>query len=243
MTIVIVIQARMGSTRLPGKVLLDIAGRPMLERVVERVRRCRNAGQAVVATTTQARDEAIVAACGTLQVPVVRGSEDDVLDRYIQAARAFGADVVVRVTADCPLLDPDVTDGVIAAFLAARPDYASNTLKRTYPLGLDTEVVSMAALENAWREATEPAHRVHVTPYLYLTPGRFRLLPVAGEDDHSGHRWTVDAPEDLELVRAVYDRLGTGGRFGWRDVLDLVRREPALRRINAHVEQKKLVEC
>lgn len=242
MNIVTIIQARFGSTRLPGKVLLDIAGRPMLEHVVRRVQRSRIARQTVVATTALRRDDVIVELCRSLGVPTYRGSEEDVIDRYHGAARQFEAEAVVRITADCPLLDAAVMDRVLAAFLENRPDYASNTLVRTYPRGLDTEVFTRAALEAAWREASAKEHRVHVTPYLYLTPGRFRTFSVEDSPDYSDLRLTVDTEEDLELVRQVYEHLGREGRFTWMDVVDLMRREPTLAAVNAHVEQKNLSE-
>ncbi len=242
MKVVVIIQAHMGSTRLPGKVLEDIGGQSMLARTVRRASRAALADEVVVATTTEPRDEIIVRECAALGVAVFRGSEDDVLDRYYQAARAHSAEAVVRVTSDCPLLDPEVTDQVIRVFLEGDCDYASSGLVRTYPRGLDTEAFSFAALEAAWREATEAAHRAHVTPYIYLTTGRFRLREVTCEADYSRYRWTVDMPEDLAFVRAVYDRLGRDGDFSWREVLALVEREPELVTINAHVEQKRLEE-
>jgi spore coat polysaccharide biosynthesis protein SpsF len=161
MNIVAVIQARMGSTRLPGKVLRDIGGKTMLARVVRRMQCAASLSQVVVATTTSPADKAIVAECERLGIPAFRGDEQDVLDRYYQAAQAHRADVVVRVTSDCPLIDPGVVDEVVRAFLDAEPDYASNTLERTYPRGLDTEVMTMAALARAWREAQEPYQHAH----------------------------------------------------------------------------------
>ena len=173
---------------------------------------------------------------------VYRGSEDDVLDRYYRTARAFAAEAVVRVTSDCPLIDPAVVDRVVREFLDAGPDYASNILERTFPRGLDTEVVTREALARAWREAGEPYQRIHVTPYVYQHPDRFRLLSVAAELDASGHRWTVDTAEDLALVRALYDRLGNGDAFGWRQALEVVEREPEIAALNRRVRHKALEE-
>lgn len=240
MSTVCIIQARVGSTRLPAKALADIGGMSMLARVVRRVRRARSVGLVAVATTTEPADAAIVEECARLGAPVTRGSQDDVLDRYYQAARAHAADAVVRVTSDCPLIDPGVIDEVVGAFLAERPDYASNVAARRYPRGLDVEVFSFAALERAWREAGEPYQRAHVTPYLYQRPDLFRALSVPGAADHGGHRWTVDTPEDLAFARAVYARFNDDDGFGWREVLALVEREPEIAAINAHVEQKEL---
>jgi spore coat polysaccharide biosynthesis protein SpsF len=242
MSTLAVIQARMGSTRLPGKVLADIGGRSMLGRVCDRVRRAETIDRCVVATSEAPADRAIVEACRRLDVGCFCGSEHDVLDRFQQAAVYHGADVIVRITADCPLIDPEVTDRVVRAYLSRRPDYASNTLVRTWPRGLDTEVMTAAALARAAREATEPYQRAHVTPYLYQHPQRFRLLAVRDRDDASEHRWTVDTPEDLEFVRNVYDRLGRDCVFSWRDALGLLADEPGLAALNRHVRQKQLVE-
>ena len=241
-SVVAIIQARMGSTRLPGKVLREIEGRTMLARVVRRTVRARLVDEVVVATSTADADDPIVAECRELRVACFRGSEEDVLDRYYHAAVAHRADVVVRITSDCPLIDPEVTDQVIRAFLEMQPDYASNTLHRTYPRGLDTEVTTRAALEQAWREATEPHQRIHVTPYLYQHAEHFILLPVIGSEDLSAGRWCVDTPEDLEFLRAIYARLGPDDAFSWRDVCRLLGTEPHLAEINRQVQQKHLVE-
>jgi spore coat polysaccharide biosynthesis protein SpsF len=174
-------------------------------------------------------------------VLVSRGEQDDVLDRYYRAALLAKADVVVRITSDCPLIDAEVTDKTIAAFLETSPDYASNALMRTYPRGLDTEVMSSAALGRAWQEARKSYEREHVTPYIYEHPTEFKLLSVTDPIDHSGYRWTVDTPEDLEFVRAVYARLKDGGSL-WRDVIGLLEREPALMELNRAVKQKALHE-
>jgi spore coat polysaccharide biosynthesis protein SpsF len=240
--VVAIIQARMGSTRLPGKVLVDVRGQPMLSYVVGRVRAAKTLDEVVVATTTKPADDVIVAFCRERGVEYFRGSEEDVLDRYYQAAREHAADAVVRITSDCPLIDPQIVDKTVRAFLAGvTPDYASNTLVRTYPRGLDTEVMTFAALEVAWREARQPYQRTHVTPYIYENPGRFRILTVTGDRDYSAYRWTVDTPEDLELVRAVYDRL-QGDGFLMNDVLRLMEREPELAEINRLIAQKALHE-
>jgi len=175
-------------------------------------------------------------------VLVFRGNELDVLDRYCQAARAHTADVIVRITSDCPLIEPEILDRVVNSFLVARPDYASNTMLRVFPRGLDVEVMAMAALERAWREAAEGYQRAHVTPYFYQHPTIFRCLNVTDDENHGSYRWTVDTVEDLEFVRAIYSRLGPGDAFGWRDVLELLHQEPELARINCGVQQKSLEE-
>jgi spore coat polysaccharide biosynthesis protein SpsF len=238
--VIAIIQARMGSTRLPGKVLKDLEGETMLARVVERLRRARAIDELLIATTDRPADDAIVAECRRLSVPVSRGDQNDVLDRYYRAAQLVKADVIVRITSDCPLIDPGITDKTVSAFLEALPDYASNTLARTYPRGLDTEVMSLAALARAWQQARKPYEREHVTPYLYEHPSEFKLLSVTGDADHSTHRWTVDTTEDLEFVRAVYARFTANPEFLWRDVLDLLDREPELVELNRSVMQKPL---
>ncbi|RLC82174.1 MAG: acylneuraminate cytidylyltransferase [Chloroflexi bacterium] len=243
MKTVAIIQAHMGSTRLPGKVLKDLAGEPMLARVVDRTRRTQTLDEVVVATTVQPADEAIVRLCAERGWPCFRGSEEDVLDRYYQAAVAHQADVVVRITSDCPLIEPEVVDLVVGEFLARQPevDYVSNTLPpRTFPRGLDTEVVSFEALERAWREDENPAWREHVTPYIYRNPERFDCHGVTNEVDYSGMRWTVDTPEDLELVRRSYEHFGHD-RFSWREVLAVLKERPDWLEINRHVRQKAIV--
>jgi spore coat polysaccharide biosynthesis protein SpsF len=242
MATIAIIQARMGSTRLPGKVLQDIEGATMLERVVGRAQAARMLDEVVVATTTGPEDEAIVAECGRLSTRVTRGSRDDVLDRYHRTALDLGAQVVVRLTADCPLIDPAEVDHVVRDFGEARADYASNSLVPSYPRGLDTEAMTFEALEIAHREATLAYQRVHVTPFLYQHPERFRLHAVVAEADFSHHRWTVDTPADLAFVRAVYAAMGARPLFGWREVLDLVARRPELPALNRHVVQKGLEE-
>jgi spore coat polysaccharide biosynthesis protein SpsF len=238
--VIAIIQARMGSTRLPGKVLKDLCGETVLARVVSRLRHCQRIEGVIVATSTEPADTAIVEECERLGTSVFRGNEQDVLDRYYQAALTARAEAVVRITADCPLIDPEITDDTIEVFLKESPDYASNVLERTYPRGLDTEVMTFGALESAWREAREPHQREHVTPYLYEHPERFKLLSVPGEMDYSGYRWTVDTPEDLDLLRAVYARFGKRDDVSWREVLQLMEREPELAEINRHIVQKTL---
>jgi spore coat polysaccharide biosynthesis protein SpsF len=232
----------MGSTRLPGKVLRDLEGETMLARVMRRLGRARRIDSLLVATTDRAADDAIAEECRRHKLPVFRGDQDDVLDRYFRAAQLVKADVVVRVTSDCPLIDPEMTDQTVAAFLEARPDYAANNLVRTYPRGLDTEVFSMDALANAWQQARKPYERSHVTPYIYEHPADFRILTVTEDADYSHHRWTVDTAEDLEFVRTIYSRFKEKPDFLWRDVLDLVEREPQLTELNRSIEQKALHE-
>ena len=243
---VAIIQGRMASSRLPGKILLDIAGRPMLAHVVERARRAKMVDRVVVATTTQPEDDAVEAYCRENAIFVSRGSLQDVLDRFYQAALAFHADTIVRLTADCPLLDPQVLDHTVEEFLRTGVDFGCNRLppplKRTYPIGLDVEVCTFQALERAWNEAKEPHEREHVMPYLYDTPGRFKVLRVDYEKDYGDMRWTVDMPEDLELVRQIFTRLSDKPDFTWLDVLALLEREPQLGLINSQVKHKTYLD-
>ena len=240
--IIVIIQARMSSTRLPGKVLKEIAGRPMLAWVVERARKAQTITDVIVATTTESSDDPIVGFCAEMGYACTRGSLNDVLDRFYQAARAHRADVIVRVTADCPLIDPAEIDHVVREYKRSGVDFAANRLPppfgRTDPIGLDTEVCSFAALERAWREAKEPYQREHVMPYLYEERGRFKVLRVDHDPDYGDLRWTVDTPQDLELVRVIFERMAGRADFGWLAVLELFQREPELARLNAGVGQK-----
>ena len=238
--VVAIVQARMGSTRLPGKVLKPLAGQPMIARVVERTRRAKGVREVVVATTRDARDEPLVDLCQSRGWPFTRGDEADLLDRYHAAAIVHRADAVVRITSDCPLIDPGLIDRVLDAFRRGDCDYASNTLEpRTFPRGLDVEVVGFKALERAWREDTNPQWREHATPYIYRHPEHFRLRPVRNDRDLSYHRWTVDTPEDYDLVRRIYDHFGHD-RFAWTDVLQVLDEHPDWVEINRHVHQKSV---
>ena len=240
MNVVAIIQARMGSSRLPGKVMLDLAGEPMLARVVSRLRRAESLDEIVVATTNDPRDDALAALCAQRAWPCFRGSEDDVLDRYHRAAAAHDAEVIVRITSDCPLIDPDVLDATIAGFLAGQPttDYACNFHpRRTFPRGLDAEVFSRAALDRCWREAADPYSREHVTAFIYKNPHLFNLRGIESGGDWSHLRWTVDTPEDFELVRLISAHFGHDA-FTWREVLAAFEQHPEWAGLNRHVLQK-----
>jgi len=239
---VAIIQARLGSTRLPGKVLLDLAGKTVLGRVVGRVSRMKKVKDLVVATSARDSDDAIEAECRRLGVACFRGSEDDVLDRFRGAADTMGAEQCTRITADCPLIDPGVSDDIISRFESADPpvDYASNKIPQSFPRGLDTEVFTREALERSARWAKKPYHRIHVTAYMYQTPELFTLLSVVSDVDRSDWRWTIDTREDLAFVREVYERLEGKPDFDWLDVVKLVEDNPDLKKINAHVVQKEI---
>jgi len=238
MNIVAIVQARMGSTRLPGKVLMNLGGQSVLARVVRRLRRANSLANIVVATSVSRSDDAVVTECERINLQCFRGSEHDVLDRYHRCAQSSGADVVVRITADCPLIDPELVDMVIKAFLKVPCDYASNAIVPTYPRGLDVEVFTAAALSRAWQKAMRAYEREHVTPYIYERPELFRLQSIGTDVDYSRYRWTLDTVEDLELLREIYARFGSQDDFGWREVLGLMDSEPHLTAINAHVVQK-----
>lgn len=239
---VVIVQARLGSTRLPGKVLLPLGEQTVLAHVVERCRAIESADEVVVATTVKPEDDPIVAEANRLGVKCTRGSEADVLSRYYEAAKAEQADAIVRVTSDCPFLDPQVSDQVIRLFRNGSEayDYASNTLERSFPRGLDTEVCSFAALERAHQEAVDQPYREHVTAYLHRHPNLFRLGSYAHPADCSRYRWTLDTPEDWELIQAMHRELHSPDRlFTWTEGIQLMEARPDIAALNAHIEQKK----
>lgn len=241
MKILAIIQARMGSSRLPGKIMLDLLGEPVLVRGVSRLRRSQLLSEIVIATTTLPTDDPIASLCKDRGWSCFRGDENDLLDRYYQAAQAYNADVIVRITSDCPMIDPEVVDMVIRTFLnLPHADYVSNTLPpRTFPRGLDTEVMAYEALARAWREDWDPNLREHVTPYIYRNPDKFRIRGVFNDKDLSFHRWTLDTPEDLAFIRTVYGHFGND-RFAWTDVLRYLDRQPAVVDINRNIQQKTI---
>jgi spore coat polysaccharide biosynthesis protein SpsF len=238
--VVVIVQARMGSSRLPGKVMMPLAGEPMLARCINRVRRAPLVDEVVVATTTLPADDAIEQLCKEYKWPCFRGSEDDVLDRYYRAARVFKADIVIRITSDCPLIDPEIVEQVVREFqnLAPNIDYAYNILPQgDFPRGLDVEVVSYDVLEQIWRLDNNPAWREHVTPFITQHPGMFNIHEVI--TDLPQIRWTVDTPEDLELVSNIFNHFGHD-HFSSRDVLSVLKENPQWAELNQHVRQKSL---
>lgn len=227
MRVVAIVQARMGSTRFPGKVLMPIRGIPMLELLLARLARSTEVDRIVVATSVDPQDNPLADRVRALGYACERGSELDVLDRYVQAIRSNPSDIVVRITGDCPLVDPALVDKAVLTFKASGVDYLSNTAPPTWPDGLDVEVFSVAALERAGREAHDPYDREHVTPYM-RTAGRFTQAILRNPEDWSSLRWTVDEPADFEVIAKVFDHFGTSAEFGWRDVLALQQRQPEL---------------
>lgn len=237
-----IIQARMGSTRLPGKVLADIAGKPMIQRVFERVKAAKLLDKVILATTREESDLPLVTLGKNLDVEVFQGSLNDVLDRYFQAARFFGVKIVVRITGDCPLVDPVLIDRAIAAYLEGDFDYVSTAYPvPTFPDGVDVEVFSFQVLEGAWRKATLKSEREHVTPYIWKNPHIFRLKSVVNPEDLSALRWTVDEERDLKFVREVYRRLEDGKTkiFGMDQVLGLLKRHPEISMINQGIRRNE----
>ena len=246
MNVVCVIQARFASSRLPGKVLEPIGERSILRMVVDRVTRASTVGRTVVATSTEASDDAVALAAREAGVVVVRGSQFDVLDRFHDVLRALpDTDVIVRVTADCPFVDPDVLDLVVTRLIDDGLDFSANRLPpphpRTYPVGLDVEVCTAAALRTAWEGAKEPHQREHVMPYLYEIPQQFRIGLVDLDTDLSSYRWTVDTPEDLIAVRKIAELVGSEP-FSWEDVLEVARAHPEIGDVNRAAKQKSVTQ-
>lgn len=264
--VVAIIQGRMSSSRLPGKILADIAGQPMLQRVFVRTSRSASVSQTLFATTTDASDDLVAEYCDFSGIPFTRGSLYDVLDRYYQTAKSAQADVVVRITADCPVIDPELIDLVVNTVISEQSsvngepfDFVCNRLPppyhRTYPIGLDIEACTFKALEQAWKKAKEPQHREHVMPYFYegvqlitdnrslqsgTSPRGYNIALLHHPTDFGDYRWTVDTPEDLEFMRQVYSHFDGRDDFSWKEVLDLVHDNPELMKINAGVQHKTL---
>ena len=244
MHVVAIVQARMGSTRLPGKVMQPLAGFPAIWHVLERARRIPGVDEVVLATSHMPGEEPLVNYVrGHRLARVVCGSEDDTLARYSQAAAESGADVVVRLTGDCPLLDPAQAGRVVALLLGAdgKLDYTNNTFVRTLPRGLDAEAFHRAVLDTAAVEAHEQPHREHVTPFIWSQPDRFRLAGVVDSRDRSHHRWTLDTPDDLGLLTRIFREIGPSPDMSYEEVLGCVEAHPDWSLLNAHIEQKKVL--
>ncbi len=245
---ILIIQARMGSSRLPGKVLLDLQGRPVLEWVVRRGAQAKFIDGVLVATTVNMTDDPIENWCQENGVGCFRGSEFDVLDRFYQAAKHVHCDLIVRVTADCPLIDPAVIDDTIHLFLKSGADFSANRLPppwhRTFPVGLDVEVVSFQNLEKAWYETMEPFEREHVMPWFYSVKGRCKVEILDHDPDFGNHRWTIDTPDDYLLLQEIFKRLSDPMQASWYDVLKIIEQNPDLERINesTHAKQVDVVD-
>lgn len=239
--VVAIVQARMGSTRLPGKILLTVSQKPLLEYLVERLRYSKEIDQIVIATTTNPKDDVIEDWCAIKGVACFRGSEEDVLDRYLKTAKAYKADVILRICSDCPLIDPAIVDQMIMFYRNNRAiyDYVSNTLERSYPRGLDAEVFTFSCLEEAAKNAKFPEEREHATLYIYRHPERFRLGNFVSQRDLSYLRWTVDEEADFKLISLIIQELyPKKHNFNMNDILQLLERHPDWKAINAQVHQK-----
>lgn len=242
-----IIQARFGSTRLPGKIFKDLCGKPILRHVVNRLSHSKFLDKIIIATTTLPEDDLVEKFCVENNILFSRGSSEDVLSRYYEAAKKFEADIIIRITSDCPVIDPQILDNMIEEFIAINKteqlDYMSNSIRRTFPRGLDVEIFTFDVLEKIFNEANQTYEREHVTPYIYQHPGIFKIKNFAGEKDYSFHRWTVDTPEDYELIKKIYEALYDPKKiFLFEDILKLFDREPGLIGINQNIKQKKLGE-
>jgi spore coat polysaccharide biosynthesis protein SpsF len=245
MKVVCIVQARVGSTRLPGKVLKKIYDKTVLQHDIERLQRVENISKLVIATTESKQDNQIIDECTRLNVKYFRGSEQNVLSRYYFAAKENNADVVVRATSDCPLIDPQTTEKIIDFYLKHQDiyDYVSNTIDRTYPRGLDTEVFSFQALEKAFFSASKEYEREHVTPYIYQHPEEFKIFQYKNDKDYSDYRWTLDTEEDLKVIELIYEGLYFKNEaFDFDDILQFIEKNPYIIEINKAITQKKLGE-
>lgn len=244
MKVLAIIQARMGSTRLPGKVMKEVLGKPLLEYQIERIKRSRFINHIIIATTMKEHEQPIINLCTRLSVDFYRGSEDDVLSRYFEAANYYKGEVIIRLTSDCPLIDPHTIDTIISKYLENpnQYDYVSNTLNRTYPRGFDVEVFSMKALTQAYNDAVHAADREHVTPYIYHHPNKFKLANVNHSNNLSSYRLTVDTKADLDLITRIITTLYSHNNIQFRleDIVQLLQENQDWSLINAHIEQKKL---
>ena len=235
-----IVQARLSSTRLPGKVLMPILGRPMLWRQLERVKLAKSIDHLIVATSDQPEDRQLVSMCREFGVECYCGSLDDVLDRFYRAASHYEADHIVRLTGDCPVADPQVIDAVIEYYRSGNCDYGSNGNPFTFPDGLNVEVMSFDCLEHAWREAKLPSQREHVTPFIWQQPERFKLANFIHDPDLSHLRWTVDEPEDFEFITKVYEALYPDNpTFTMANILRFLEVRPELSDLNAGFERNE----
>jgi spore coat polysaccharide biosynthesis protein SpsF len=240
-------QARTGSTRLPNKILKEICGKTVLEHDIYRLKEAKMIDEIVVATTNLQEDKVIAEIAQKLNVNFFRGSEDDVLARYYYAAKENKGNIIIRVTSDCPIIDPKIIDSMVKKFIELKDkdniDYLSNKIKATYPRGLDVEVFTFDALERCFKDGEKAYEREHVTPYIYLNPDKFKFVSYENEIDYSNFRWTLDTEEDLELIEIIYNNLYNENKmFYFEDVLKFVLDNPEISQINEHVRQKELGE-
>lgn len=228
-----IIQARTGASRLPNKVIIQIKGKSVLEHVIDRVKRSTQINEVIVATTISESDLRIAGLCAQNGIRVFCGSEDDVLDRYYQAAKLLEADNVIRITADCPLHDAQVIDQVIMSHIAQNNDYTSNTLKETFPDGLDCEIMKYSVLKEAWKEAKMASQREHVTQYI-IHNDKYKKSCVLSKENHGDERWTLDTKDDLRFIERVYEELyDSNPFFNYEDIITLLNKKPEIRKINS----------
>ena len=238
--ILAILQARVSSTRLPGKVLKPLLGQPMILRQIERLKRARAIDRLIVATSVGPEDDALADLCRQNGLECFRGSLDDVLDRFYQAAKGVQATHVMRLTGDCPLVDPEILDALIRLHLVEGNDYSNNTLEPCFPDGLDAEIMTLPCLEMTWQEAVLPSQREHVTSFIYQNPQRFKLGVLKGSRDFSGLRWTVDEPEDFVFVSRIYEALyPRNPAFGFQAILDYLEEDPDLQALNSHFQRNE----
>ena len=240
--IIIIVQARMGSARLPGKILKEVRGRSLLDYQIERLRRVNGADDVIIATTVDSNNDPVVKLCEKINCLYFRGSEDDVLLRYYESAKEFNANYIVRINADCPLIDPRIVDKVINFFNinSNEFDYVSNILEPSYPIGLHTEIFSIEALKKANDNSKDAEEREHVTPYIYRNPDIFRLGSVVLDDNLSHFRWTVDYPEDFILIEKIIKGVYPNNPdFDMLDILEFLKNNPELTKINSKISKKQ----
>ncbi len=228
---VVIIQVRMGSTRLPGKVLKKLNGITVLESLLNQLNYSKLLNDKIIATTSNLEDDVIVNFCKSKEIKCFRGSQDDVLDRYYNCAKKFSINTIIRITSDCPLMDPQVVDDVIDFYLKNSYDYVNNFYKRTYPYGNDVEIFSLKVLEKVWEKATKPSEREHVTPYIYNNPDEFSLGWIENKENLSEFHWTVDRKEDLIFVQKIFKKISKRPIL-MKDIIDVIKDDPSLLEIN-----------
>jgi len=239
MRTVIIIQARTGSTRLPNKVLLPLGDKNILQNVLQRAKKVTGVDEVILATTTQESDNILEKEARDANVSLYKGSQNDVLDRYYQAALKYKADHIIRITSDCPLIDPALISRLLKFYIELKVDYAHPA---GFPRGLDAEVFSFKALEECKLNATRTYEKEHVTPYIYENKDKFNIFTMKSLEDYSSYRWTVDVIEDYNVVKEIYKHLGSHAEMDWMKILDIVQGVPSISQMNKHVLQKKLGE-
>jgi len=240
MNVIVIIQDRMGSTRLPGKALLPLGGKPAIQHVIERAKLIPGTSQVIIATSISPIDDPLAQFCDSIDVPVFRGSENDVLDRYYKTAILYKADVIMRITGDCPLIDPVESGKVIEKFFETGVDYVSNTNPPMLPDGLDTEIFSIATLNKAWENAKKKSEREHVTLYIYSSPSEFKIGSVLYQEDLSRYRFTLDEADDYTFLQEVFTILKKKGQFGYlNENMQILKENPDILKINNHIQRNE----